>query len=999
MPTTTAHLQKYPDFYETKEECTRNTSKHRENSNQRYKTFCQVNFTAGDEEQFTLYRYPKNNPDEKHITIPEQNRFKDMEIASGNLYTDICAAEVTNTFKYIFHKFKKGIFVKIVNNELKVFLPFSNANFQNEWSHLIKIDPKYYDKLEYFRHITEIEGYKFNSKNINMFSNGWYANNCLIRYEYPVGETDTNIPCLKDMLTELCKHRTVPDIEFFINKRDFPLLTHNKTEPYTHIWGDNKPLVSHCYNKYAPIMSMSSNEHYSDVLIPTYDDWIRTQQIKSKYYTRASQNYPEKFDIEWDSKKPMAVFRGSSTGYGVTVKDNQRLLACKIGLDNPELIDAGITKWNVRPKKYTNSSYLVNIEPKNIPFKISKTMTPYEQSRYKYIIHIDGHTTSFRLSLELAMGSVILMVKSDWKMWYSEFLKPYVHYIPVKADLSDLVDQIKWCVNNDDACKQIANCALDFYNYYLTEDGILDHLQHTLISIKTQIGNYRYLETDPLLVQYENEKYILNNIIQPKYNTNITLTQRKRSQGYLQLIKEILNYKTPKQSEIVFKNKQSEIILCTIDGIAMNMKTSTNSLKIKEYVHEAFVALNCTNSLSHMIPNFSYVYKVDHSDTDCTMYTEHTIGRTLQGYIKSDIFSFKCFLEILVQISLALEIAQREFCFVHYDMTPWNIVIKDNSVGNITQYPILDSTYIVNSKVTPVIIDFGKSHVVHDLKQYGYMRRFGFNTYLDIVTLLITSVYEIVMNVNLCKKDFYTLLNLINFISGTKFCPDRFTNSKQLKEFLHREKKYAYLISDNKDSLSHITPMMFYEYIIGLKYDIDIGKIQGHIIHPNTCLLEYNIACYGTHGFEYTINKIKDCYGSLIKEVKDTLLLKYALKQLESDILELQKQMGRKNLSILSQIQDDLENIKDANLCEINIHDFIDITDSSPKDDIVYNAIDTQKYMQKFSEVYSKKEEIATMIDYRNIAIKMGVLKNANDISHLILNIISVCNTIEECKM
>ena len=60
--TTTSFLQKYPDYYETIEDCINfNKNYNKEQSNPRYKNFVQINFTAGDEEQFQKYRYEKNN--------------------------------------------------------------------------------------------------------------------------------------------------------------------------------------------------------------------------------------------------------------------------------------------------------------------------------------------------------------------------------------------------------------------------------------------------------------------------------------------------------------------------------------------------------------------------------------------------------------------------------------------------------------------------------------------------------------------------------------------------------------------------------------------------------------------------------------------------------------------------------------------------------------------------------------------------------------------------
>jgi len=155
---TTSLFQKYPDYYDSYEECVlfeKNYNK--EKSNPRYKNFKQVNFTAGDEEQFNNYKYEKNNIDEiltANIKL-DNNLFLECKLfAEWEKYKNLNAISISNTFKYIFNKFKKGIFVKIVNNNLKVFLPFSNVNFINEWSKNIKIDPKYgniYNFLVIFR--------------------------------------------------------------------------------------------------------------------------------------------------------------------------------------------------------------------------------------------------------------------------------------------------------------------------------------------------------------------------------------------------------------------------------------------------------------------------------------------------------------------------------------------------------------------------------------------------------------------------------------------------------------------------------------------------------------------------------------------------------------------------------------------------------------------------------------------------------------------------------
>lgn len=63
------------------------------------------------------------------------------------------------------------------------------------------------------------------------------------------------------------------------------------------------------------------------------------------------------------------------------------------------------------------------------------------------------------------------------EMWYFPLLKPYEDHIPVKADMSDLQQQIEWCRENDAKCQEIAARAKDLYQRYVSRDGILDYMQ------------------------------------------------------------------------------------------------------------------------------------------------------------------------------------------------------------------------------------------------------------------------------------------------------------------------------------------------------------------------------------------------------------------------------------------------------------------------------------------------------------------------------------------
>ena len=135
-----------PDFYNTQEECLEHLKK-RVNTNPRYlrSSFNQTHFTAGDEEQFNFYKQitEDNDPGELLMKTPTDNVWKNMENDFWNKYKNLSPIAINNTFLYMFHKFKKGIFIKIKNNKLEVFLPFSKVNFTNEWHSRVSIDSKF----------------------------------------------------------------------------------------------------------------------------------------------------------------------------------------------------------------------------------------------------------------------------------------------------------------------------------------------------------------------------------------------------------------------------------------------------------------------------------------------------------------------------------------------------------------------------------------------------------------------------------------------------------------------------------------------------------------------------------------------------------------------------------------------------------------------------------------------------------------------------------------
>ena len=521
------NLNKFRKFknnsYDNIDNCKKNSYKYGHSfiTNPKFKSFDQKYYTAGDFDDFNIYG---NLSSLFYLSLNENNNNNNNNKLSINnnqeyfkLYDNIDIESIINTFTYIFEKLKKGIFIIIHNNKIVLFLPFSNYYYINNWYDKIYFsldEQKLLQENDYnkIKHLLQKNTIDFMKKHPQQFHlkhkldfnrQKWHANNCVFRNTFPPYEGDLNINVFKNMFDELCKNRTIPNVQFFVNYRDAPILKKNLTEPYHHLFDsyNTKIETKYQFKKFAPILSQSITNDYADILIPTSDDWIMNSK---KFYTnKCSNSYiNNKFHNiidNWNKKKNICVFRGSATGCGILINNNMRLKAAQLSLENPDILDAGITDWKARDKKYIGNPIQI-INPKNFKFDLVKSLNRYEQSQFKYILHIDGYVSAFRLSSELRLHSTLLIVDSNYKIWFKHLLKPYVHFIPIKNDLSDLVSQIKWCINNDHKCKTIASNSYSFYQKYLTKDALFDYLQKTMNNIYL----HRNLK-NPLNITFKNK--------------------------------------------------------------------------------------------------------------------------------------------------------------------------------------------------------------------------------------------------------------------------------------------------------------------------------------------------------------------------------------------------------------------------------------------------------------------------------------------------------------
>jgi len=91
--------------------------------------------------------------------------------------------------------------------------------------------------------------------------------------------------------------------------------------------------------------------------------------------------------------------------------------------------------------------------------------------KYSFLIDVEGYGYSGRLKYLLWSQRPVLLVDRPYKEYFFEYLKEWEHYIPVKRDLSDLLEKMKWCFSNTEKANQIAQNALEFSKKYLTRES------------------------------------------------------------------------------------------------------------------------------------------------------------------------------------------------------------------------------------------------------------------------------------------------------------------------------------------------------------------------------------------------------------------------------------------------------------------------------------------------------------------------------------------------
>lgn len=212
-----------------------------------------------------------------------------------------------------------------------------------------------------------------------------------------------------------------------------------------------------------PVFVMSKKTEDRKILFPDFEALDGRYQVIDQVNLEISD-----FPVSWIKRKDLLIWRGSGAQGGISpenMESKSRVIICQLGLEYPDLIDAGFTFC--------------------IPACIEKYRKEFisfgEIFSHRYQIWIDGNASSYSNSgWRLYTGSTVLKPDSPYTQWYSGDLLPWVHYVPVEEDLKDLIDKLLFLRENENLASQIAGNGLQFAREHITKEMNLIYLHDLL---------------------------------------------------------------------------------------------------------------------------------------------------------------------------------------------------------------------------------------------------------------------------------------------------------------------------------------------------------------------------------------------------------------------------------------------------------------------------------------------------------------------------------------
>lgn len=216
---------------------------------------------------------------------------------------------------------------------------------------------------------------------------------------------------------------------------------------YVHL-GDDQHSGKFCSS---PVLSFRKDRSDSSTVLIPDPRFVQTEGYIN------SRNDIDIFEsgTTWTKKNPTLFWRGAFSEREINSENWENNLRIKLCRAAKKINDTNIMDAHI--------SGLVGVNEGGIRDRIQESgfvkewIKVIDFYKYKFLISIDELSCPCEsLFLSLYSKSLIVMVESEKMHWFSPALKAWVHYVPLKSDLSDLDQIISWIHAHDKECEQIA---------------------------------------------------------------------------------------------------------------------------------------------------------------------------------------------------------------------------------------------------------------------------------------------------------------------------------------------------------------------------------------------------------------------------------------------------------------------------------------------------------------------------------------------------------------
>jgi hypothetical protein len=188
--------------------------------------------------------------------------------------------------------------------------------------------------------------------------------------------------------------------------------------------------------------------------------------------------------IPWYNKENKLFWRGGAHGseskYLYNITNFDKLARLKLVMYSklyPDYINAAFVNY----AEFSNDVEGENLKTvldllfgKNPQLKHTKEI---DHLKYKYLITVDGNTCPWlRVPWIMLSNSVLVKQETSNIEWFYPALKPYVHYVPVNKQLTNMFEKINWMQNHDAEVKNISINAQNFVKNNLMPEHIDIHM-------------------------------------------------------------------------------------------------------------------------------------------------------------------------------------------------------------------------------------------------------------------------------------------------------------------------------------------------------------------------------------------------------------------------------------------------------------------------------------------------------------------------------------------